>query len=52
MLQIKVNLTEGQKAAVELAAQKMGLSVSAYVRMSVLNHAAALGYHTERPSVD
>ena len=49
---VKIGLTDGQKAAIELAAQKMGLSLSAYIRMSAINHAAALGFQAEQPQVD
>lgn len=49
---LHVRLTTTQRAVLELAAAKLGLTISAYIRMAALNHASALGFHEEAPQVD
>lgn len=45
----QTRMTDAQYAAILLAASKMGLTVSAYIRMAALNHARALGFNDEQP---
>jgi uncharacterized protein (DUF1778 family) len=45
----QTRMTDAQYAAILLAANKMGLTVSAYIRMAALNHARALGFNDEQP---
>lgn len=52
MKQKLVQFSLEQFAVLELAAAKMGLTTSAYIRMAALNHAAALGFHEQQPKVD
>lgn len=44
----QTRMTDAQYAAISLAANKMGLTVSAYIRMAALNHARALGFNDEQ----
>lgn len=52
MIVTKTSMTEEQRAAIELAAQKSGLTISAFMRMASLSMAAALGYHPQQPATD
>lgn len=50
--EIRTKLGEDHLAAIELAAHKVGLTVSAFVRMAALAAAAREGFHAEQPRVD
>lgn len=52
MIVTKASMTEEQRAAIELAAQKSGLTISAFMRMAALSMAARLGYHPQQPATD
>ena len=40
------------RQAVEIAAKKVGLTVSGFVRSAALKEAAAMGIHAQQPKVD
>lgn len=50
--EIRTKCSEEHLAAIELAARKVGLTVSAFVRMAALTAAAKEGYQAEQPVVD
>lgn len=50
--EIRIRVSDGQHAAIEAAAAKMGMPMSTYMRMAALNHATALGFHPEQPKAD
>jgi hypothetical protein len=50
--EIRTKCSEEHLAAIELAARKVGLTVSAFVRMAALTAAAKEGFHAEQPVVD
>ena len=45
-------LSDDQAAAIELAAQKLGLTLSAFIRMAAVDAAAKAGFHAEQPKAD
>ena len=47
-----VNLTEEQNAALELAAHKVGMTVSTFLRHQGILAAAQLGFQVQQPKAD
>lgn len=45
-------LSDDHAAAIELAAQKLGLSLSAFIRMAAVDAAGKAGFHAEQPKAD
>lgn len=43
---------DADRVAVEIAAKKIGLTVSGFVRSAALKEAAAMGIHAEQPKVE
>lgn len=50
--EIRVSTKCTHHAALELAANAVGLPVSSFVRQAALEKAAAMGFHAEQPRVD
>lgn len=49
---IGIQVTEAQLAALEAAADRFGLGIGPYMRMTALQAAASAGFHHEQPRAD
>jgi uncharacterized protein (DUF1778 family) len=47
-----IRWNDEDRQAVEIAAKKVGLTVSGFVRSAALKEAAAMGIHAQQPKVD
>lgn len=52
MVITKTGMTEEQRAAIEVASSRCGLSISAFVRMAALDRAASMGCHPQQPVLE
>lgn len=50
--QIRMKCTDEVYAAAELAAERLGLAITSYARMALLERMARDGMHPEQPKVD